>query len=158
MGYSRKKLLPQKGTGKARSGDRGSPIRHDGGRAMARSAPNDFTSDLPKKVYARAVRIALSDKYRKGELFIIEQHLDLPETDDEAAMALFLKKHGLRNNKISFITNEYAENLIKATDNYADNIDVIQKEGVEVRDLLHPHKIFIDLASLEWLSAEYDQY
>jgi large subunit ribosomal protein L4 len=155
MGYSRKKLLPQKGTGRARSGDRGSPIRHDGGVAMARTAPNDFTSELPRKVYSLAMRVALSDKYRQGGLFVVDTSLEIP-TEDPLAAKMFLKKHGLTKSKLLFITDEHAPNLLKATEPYDSKIDVVQKEGVEVRDILHADKIFIDLSSLEWFAEAYE--
>lgn len=155
MGYSRKKLLPQKGTGRARTGDRGSPIRHDGGVALARSAPNDFTSELPRKVYALAMKTALSDKYRTGELFVIDGALEIP-TEDSLASQMFLKKHGLKKEKLLFITEEHAPNLLKSTEPYQAKIDVVQKEGVEVRDILHAHKVFVDLGSLEWFAEAYE--
>lgn len=155
MGYSRKKLLPQKGTGKARSGDRGSPIRHDGGIAMARTAPNDFTSELPRKVYDLAMKVALSDKYRTGSLFVIDGSLEIP-TQDSLAAQIFLKKHGLKNQKLLFITDEHTPNLLEATEPYAAKVDVVQKEGIEVRDILHAHKVYIDLAALEWFAEAYE--
>ncbi|KAH3673058.1 hypothetical protein WICMUC_003891 [Wickerhamomyces mucosus] len=156
MGYSRKKLLPQKGSGKARSGDRGSPIRHDGGVALARTAPNDFTSDLPKKVYDLAIKIGLSDKYRTGNLFIINDELDFV-TGDHIATEIFLKKFQLKNQKLLFITNEYSENLVNSTDKFKNKIDIITKEGLEIKDLLNAHKVFIDLKSLQWISNNVDK-
>ncbi|CDR46019.1 CYFA0S21e01002g1_1 [Cyberlindnera fabianii] len=155
MGYSRKKLLPQKGTGKARSGDRGSPIRHDGGRAMARSAPNDHTSDLPKKVYGLAMRVALSDKYRNGDLVVVSNEMELP-TEDSLATKMFLRSSTLSNKKLLFITDNHCKNLLKSTEPYAEKIDVIQKEGIQVRDILHAQKVLIDLESLKWMADEYD--
>jgi large subunit ribosomal protein L4 len=156
MGYSRKKLLPQKGTGKARSGDRSSPIRHDGAVAHARSAPNDFTSELPKKIYSKAIHVALSEKYRQGELFVIEDDLEIPHKKGNASLIeLFLIKNNLKGLKLLFITNEHAPNLVFSTQKFEDKIDIVQKEGLEVKDLLHPHKIFIDLKSLEWLYKTY---
>lgn len=155
MGYSRKKLLPQKGTGRARSGDRSSPIRHDGAVAHARTAPNDFTSELPKKIYSKAIQVALSEKYKQGELFIIEEDLELLHKKDNALLIeLFLIKNNLKNRKLLFVTNEHSPNLIKSTQKFEDKIDVVQKEGIEIKDLLHPHKIFIDLKSLEWLYTQ----
>ncbi|CEP20562.1 54S ribosomal protein YmL6, mitochondrial Flags: Precursor [Cyberlindnera jadinii] len=154
MGYSRKKLLPQKGTGRARSGDRGSPVRHDGGVAMARTAPNDFTSDLPKKVYDLAMKIALSDKYRQGSLFIIDGSLEIP-TQDSLATQMFLKKHGLKGHKLLFITDEHTPNLLQSTEAYQSTIDVVQKEGIEVRDILHAEQVFIDLDALKWFADVY---
>lgn len=150
MGYSTKKLAPQKGTGRARVGDRGSPTRHDGGRALARNAPNFFGTDLPIKIYSKAVRIALSDAYRNGKIFLIENgKLNLP-TDDDIAVKMFLRKFDLNKKKLLFITNGLQNNLLKATEFNSKKIDVAEKEGVKVKDILKAEKIFIELNSLKY--------
>ena len=81
---SGRKLLPQKGTGKARVGDKKSPIRRGGGVAFpprgAAWLPNrkNYKTDLPRKIYDRAFRTALSYRHQKGELFVIENKIGSP--------------------------------------------------------------------------------
>ncbi len=157
MGYSNKKLAPQKGTGNARVGDRGSPTRHDGGVALARNAPNFHQTELPTKVYNKAVRIALSDAYRNGKIFLIkDDELDLP-TNDDIAIKMFLRKFEISNRKLLFITNGLKENLLKATEFNSKKIDVAEKEGVKVKDLLKADKIFIELKSLQYFQDIYGE-
>lgn len=151
MGYSRKKLLPQKGSGKARSGDRGSPIRHDGGVALARTAPNDHTSDLPKKVYDLAIKVGFSDKYRTGGLFVFNDKLDFV-TGDSMATDIFLKKFGLKNEKLLFVVDEECSNLVKSTEKYAKSIDIVDKYALEIKDILNAHKVFIHVDTLQWIA------
>ncbi|KAH3686780.1 hypothetical protein WICPIJ_002259 [Wickerhamomyces pijperi] len=151
MGYSRKKLLPQKGSGKARSGDRGSPIRHDGGVALARTAPNDHTSDLPKKVYDLALKVGFSDKYRNGALIVVNDKLDFA-TSDPLATEMFLKKFQLKNEKLLFVVDEECSNMVQSTEKYAKTIDIVDKYALEIKDILNAHKVFIHLDTLQWIA------
>jgi large subunit ribosomal protein L4 len=68
---SGRKLRPQKGTGSARLRDRGNPMLRGGGVAFG-PKPRDFSTDLPRKVYDLAWRTALSYRYSKGELIVVD--------------------------------------------------------------------------------------
>lgn len=164
-GYSRKKLLPQKGQGRARVGDRGSPIRHEGGRALARTAPNDYTTELPYKVYSSAFRTALSHQWRQGKLFIIggEQPVEEYESnitefvsDDSIAASQFLQKHNLLKKKLLFIVDQPRPNLQKALEPF-DYIDIISKEFLEVRDVLRALAVFVEMDALKYLANKYGE-
>lgn len=171
-GYSRRKLLPQKGTGRARAGDANSPTRHNGARALARNAPNDYTTALPYKIYSQAVLNALSHQYKSGNLFIIgggnelakTNELDLNELDlvpnpnaeadhGDIVFARFLKEYNLENKRLLFITSDLREGLMKHTDAFKDKVDIVQQEFVDVNDLLKAQRIFIELESLEFLAV-----
>lgn len=73
---SGRKLRPQKGTGRARLGDAGSPILRGGGKAHG-PRHRDFGTKLNKKVYDKAWRTALSYRYRRGELLVCEDGMEL---------------------------------------------------------------------------------
>lgn len=156
MNYSTRKLHAQKGTGMARVGDRGSPIRHDGGRALAKDAPNQYKTELPKNVYNKAIRIALSDAYKKGKIFLFENELDFPN-DDYLITKFFLKKHELQNEKLLFITNKLRKNLLKSSEKYNKKIDISQKELIKVKDLLKADKIFIEFNALKFFEEKYGE-
>lgn len=49
-----------------------------GGRAHG-PKPRDFSTDLPRKIYDLAWRTALSYRYKKGELLLLEDHIDIDE-------------------------------------------------------------------------------
>ncbi len=74
---SNKKPWRQKGTGRARAGNRRSPIWRGGGVAFG-PKPRDYAQRLPKKVARLAFRRALSEKIAGGGLTLIEE-LTLPE-------------------------------------------------------------------------------
>ncbi|MEA2103629.1 MAG: 50S ribosomal protein L4 [Candidatus Cloacimonadota bacterium] len=66
---SGRKLYRQKGTGRARAGDAGSPTRVGGGVAFAHK-PKNWTKKIPKKKKRLALRSALSSK--NEHIFIVE--------------------------------------------------------------------------------------
>lgn len=171
VGYSRRKILPQKGTGLARAGDANSPIRDSGGRALARTAPNDYTTDLPKKIYSLAFNNALSHQYRNGNIFVIGgdsalsevNELDLNELDilptaadkQDGAIVFekFLDEHKLKDKKLLFIINEPRAGLFAFTEEFEDKVNIVQKEFVDVNDILKAHRIFVELEALEYLAV-----
>ncbi|ODV96767.1 hypothetical protein PACTADRAFT_48582 [Pachysolen tannophilus NRRL Y-2460] len=166
--YSRRKLFKQKGTGRARVGDANSPIRNNGAVAHARTAPNDFSTELPFKVYANAYRTALSDYYRNDKLFIIggEEGPRLPTdnlnleiiTDQKQATEHFINKHELKNLNLLFIPNDLSNchNLEKSIRTLnKKRIKILSKEEVEVRDLLKANRIYIEKEALEFFAKEF---
>lgn len=170
-GYSRRKLLPQKGSGRARAGDANSPTRHNGARAMARTAPNDYSTVLPNKVYSQAMVNALSHQYRSGNLFIIgganalseTNNLDLNELElvptglegisGDILFERFLLEHGLTGKKLLFVISEPRQAFLQSTDRFKDTVDVVQQELLDVNDLLKAKKVFIELEALEYLTV-----
>lgn len=153
MGYSKKKLRPQKGSGRARMGDRGNPIRHDGGRAFGRAAGHDYSTSLPAQVYSKALRTALSFQYAKGNLLIVDDVADFV-TGHTNAGSQFLANHGLTGLSVTFVTDQFRANLHDATLD-CKNIDIVDKDGVTVRDLLRPRRLVIESAALLHLASEF---
>ncbi|WWC89966.1 50S ribosomal protein L4 [Kwoniella dendrophila CBS 6074] len=88
VNYSGRKLRPQKGTGRARVGDASSGTRR-GGAPIHPIFAKDWSQDLPRKVRALGLKIALSSKLNSGLLRIVK---DLNEGEwkgtNEASRAL----------------------------------------------------------------------
>ncbi len=61
----------QKGTGRARAGDKGSPIWVGGGVAFG-PHPRDYSKKVPKKVKVLAFRKALSARILAGDVLLVE--------------------------------------------------------------------------------------
>lgn len=83
VNYSGKKMRPQKGTGRARLGDRGSPMLKGGGRAFGPRAkgPEGWKRKINRKEEQLGLKVSLSDKWRSGNLAIVDKlALDLPKT------------------------------------------------------------------------------
>lgn len=156
MGYSRQKLRPQKGSGRARMGDRGSPTRHDGGRAFARHAPFDWSTGLPRQIYAKAVRVALSHLYKSGRLFVLDDGVTADfVTSHTKAGDLFVKAHNIgKHSNLLVIPSEFRMNFHEATENY-HKIEIVSKDAIEVRDLLKAENVIIEKEALEYLAEQY---
>eukprot|EP00668_Euglena_longa_P040868 GGOE01053791.1.p1 GENE.GGOE01053791.1~~GGOE01053791.1.p1 ORF type:complete len:332 (+),score=44.45 GGOE01053791.1:48-1043(+) len=74
VSYSGRKIRPQKGTGKSRQGDKGSPILRGGGRAFPKRQ-RDWSYPLPEDVQILGLRMALTAKLVTGRLIVVD---DLP--------------------------------------------------------------------------------
>jgi large subunit ribosomal protein L4 len=79
---SHKKPWKQKHTGRARAGDRKSPIWRGGGTVFG-PKPRDFGTALPVKARRVALRTAIAGKIQDGELVIA----DLPKFDAPSSKA-----------------------------------------------------------------------
>ena len=70
--YSTRKIYKQKGTGNARHGERGANIFRKGGTAHGPQV-RSHAHDLPKKVRALGLKMALSAKAKAGELIVLDK-------------------------------------------------------------------------------------
>lgn len=83
---STRKLYRQKGTGRARVGDRRPPHRIGGGVAMG-PRPRSHRQRIPQAAKAEGLRSALSDKAQSGDLIILES-FELPTAKTKAVQAV----------------------------------------------------------------------
>ncbi|SVC32587.1 uncharacterized protein METZ01_LOCUS285441, partial [marine metagenome] len=72
VSFSSKKLYRQKGTGNARSGSAKSPLRRHGGVVFGPS-PRDHSMRMNKKFRKLALFSALSEKFRRNEIMVLDQ-------------------------------------------------------------------------------------
>jgi len=111
---SSKKLYKQKGTGRARAGNRRTPVRVGGGHAFAK-VPKDWSYRLPKKALRLATRMALRLKFESGEV-VATTTLSITEPKTRQ-VATLLKALGLINKKCLFVTETKNDDLVRATRN-----------------------------------------
>src|ERR671932_1748685 len=79
---SGRKLWRQKGTGRARISSLRSPLWKGGGNVHG-PQPRDWSSKLPKKMRRGALRSALSERLREGNLIIVDEFsIAQPKTKD----------------------------------------------------------------------------
>lgn len=80
----------QKGTGRARHGSRRSPI-WTGGGVVHGPQPRDYAQRTPKKMIAAALRGALSDRARDGQVFVVSELVSGETPSTKAAIASLSK-------------------------------------------------------------------
>lgn len=79
---SGRKLYRQKGTGRARVGNKKSPTRVHGGVAFG-PKPRSFRQSTPKKVRRLALLSALADKFQSNNVIIIDDiNIEKPKTKE----------------------------------------------------------------------------
>ena len=78
---SGRKLFPQKHTGRARAGGLRAPQRRGSGKAFG-PKPRDYHQRMPKKMRRLAIKCALSDKLREGEMVVVSELDVQPKTRD----------------------------------------------------------------------------
>ena len=88
---SGKKLWKQKGTGRARIASLRSPLWKGGGNVHG-PQPKDWGYEMPKKMKRGALRSALSERLREGNLFVVEE-LNLDAVEVKSASGEVLANH-----------------------------------------------------------------
>jgi large subunit ribosomal protein L4 len=158
---SNRKIRPQKGTGAARLGDKKSPMLKGGGVAFG-PKPRDFSTELPRKVYDQAWRTAISYRYRKGELILVdgELEIDVAEGSLERYMKDLLswQNMGHGGGRTLFVTAERRHNLFDALEgeNMGRHARALEADYVDVKDMLELGRVVIERDALEMLLLEHE--
>ncbi len=140
---SGRKLWVQKGTGRARVGDRKNPLWKGGGTIHG-PQPRSYAYSMPKKKRRLALRSALASKARDGELVVVDG-LGLTEISTKA-LAANLKGMGIENALI--VVPERDEVLEKSARNLP-KVKVLRVEGLNVYDVLCFEKLVLLKGALE---------
>jgi large subunit ribosomal protein L4 len=145
VAYSGRKILPQKGTGNARHGDRGAPIFVGGGVAHG-PKPRDYSYNINKKVRRKALKMALSDRAKEGNIIVVEDFtFEQPKTKQAVE---FLKSLGIENDKVLLVIADKDVNVQKSFRNLP-KVVVIPAEGLNVYDILWANKVVITKNALQ---------
>jgi large subunit ribosomal protein L4 len=80
----------QKGTGRARQGSRRAP-QWKGGGVVHGPLPRDYSQRTPKKMKKAALRGALSDRARAGQVYVVEGFVEGERPSTKAAVAALAK-------------------------------------------------------------------
>jgi large subunit ribosomal protein L4 len=138
---SGRKLWRQKGTGRARVGAASSPLRRGGGVTFG-PLPRDYSFKINKKVRKAALRMALADKFKTGQLIVVDS-LHLEEIKTKKFFEI-LKNLDLDN--VLIVTEKPDENLEKSSRNIR-KVKLLRAEGLNVYDILtHEHLLFVEPA------------
>lgn len=133
-----KKPWKQKGTGRARQGSMRSP-QFVGGAVIFGPKPRSHATDLPKKLCALGLRMALSLKSGTGKLVVLDDAK--PKDHKTKAMASALTKMGVES--ALFVTGKEVDaNFARATANLP-KIDVLPSQGANVYDILRRDTLFL---------------
>ena len=144
-----KKMYKQKGTGQARHGAMSVPQFRGGGKAMGPVLRSRET-DLPKKVRALGLKMALSAKRQDGHLVVLDA-AKVKEAKTKGLAASF-GKLGLASAVI--VDGAFDEGFVRAARNIR-NIDLLPVDGINVLDLLRREKLVLTKAALSQIEERF---
>ncbi|HXV44932.1 MAG TPA: 50S ribosomal protein L4 [Anaerolineae bacterium] len=125
------KWYRQKGTGRARHGDRKAPIFVGGGQAH-KPVPRDYTQKMPRKMRRLALRSALSAKAAAEQIIILDKLVfDEPKTVEVLQLLDNLQVSG----SAVILLPESNENVEKSARNL-ENVKTLRAGYLNIRDLL----------------------
>lgn len=153
---SGRKLWKQKGTGRARIASLRSPLWKGGGNVHG-PQPRDWSYKMPKKMRRGALRSALSERLREGNLIVIDEFgFKSPKTKDfiQAVSQLGLSEDK-KAAKTLIVDSLDNANLVLSTRN-VQKTKVTNSFGLNIYDLLYHEKLLISKAAIEELNTLLD--
>jgi large subunit ribosomal protein L4 len=149
---SGKKPWRQKGTGRARVGEIRNPLWRKGGTALG-PQPRSYEYSLPKKVEKGALRAALSQKLRDGEVIVVDA-LSVGEIKTKAAAEMLrrlgIEDRGKKASKVLLVDVKLEDKLSLSMRNI-DGVRVLPSNRVSARDVMNTRRVVLTQAALEKL-------
>ena len=153
---SGRKLWKQKGTGRARIASLRSPLWKGGGNVHG-PQPRDWSYQMPKKMRRGALRSALSERVREGNLIVIDElGFATPRTKDFiGAMSGLKLSEGKKPTKILIVDSLDNENLVLSSRN-VEKTKVVNSFGLNIYDIIYHEKLVLSKAAVEELNELLD--
>ncbi|HLH55794.1 MAG TPA: 50S ribosomal protein L4 [Verrucomicrobiae bacterium] len=145
---SGKKPWRQKGTGRARAGSFASPLWRGGGVVFG-PKPRDFGKKVSRKTRQLALRKALSERLRAGDVVLVDDlKLSSAKTKDFVKVLKALELSG----SALIVAQAPDENLTRASRNLA-NVSLATSESLNTYDVLRPDKLVFTRGAFEQVEA-----
>ncbi|MEE4539877.1 MAG: 50S ribosomal protein L4 [Erythrobacter sp.] len=144
------KFGAQKGSGRARHGDRGAPIFIGGGKAHG-ARKREFEQSLNKKIRALGLKMALSSKAKNG--LVVVDSLELENAKTKALKGHF-DAAGF-SGKVLFIDGESVNDSFKKAAGNLPGINVLPAQGANVYDILNHDTLVLTKDAVEKLEARF---
>ncbi len=155
---STRKIYRQKGTGRARHGDKYAPIFVGGGKAHGPTGLENFALKLPRKMRRRALFSALTSKLKNKEVVVVDGLAKVkPKTKEMIKITQNLKLKTQNHNlklKTSIILPEKLENVMRAARNIA-NLDLLQAGQLNAYRVLNGGRLLLMKESLKKMREVY---
>lgn len=145
---SNKKPWKQKGTGRARSGEKRSPIWSGGGVVFG-PRPRDFSKKINSKVKALAFSRALFDRCSAGEIDVIEK-FDAPKAKTKEMQKVI--RAIAPKGKVLVVDETFTLETARAARNLC-SVEMQEASKLNTLDLAQYKKIIVSTAALEKIIA-----
>jgi large subunit ribosomal protein L4 len=145
---SNKKPWRQKGTGRARAGSHQSPLWVGGGVVFG-PRPRDFSKKVSRKTRALALRKALSERLKAGDVVLVDDlKLASPKTKDFVSLMSTLELTGTT----LVVSTGTDKNLTLASRNI-ENVALTTSDSLNTYDILRPDKLLFTKSAFEKVEA-----
>jgi large subunit ribosomal protein L4 len=141
---SNKKPWRQKGTGRARAGSFQSPLWVGGGVVFG-PRPRDFSKKVSKKTKQLALRKALSERLKAGDVVVVDDlKLETPKTKDFIGV---ISKLDLKGSMI-VVSAGINKNLSLASRN-VPGVALVTSDSLNTYDVLRPAKLLFTKSAFQ---------
>jgi len=154
---SGRKLWKQKGTGRARIASLRSPLWKGGGNVHG-PQPRDWSYQMPKKMRRGALRSALSERLREGNIIIIDEfEFKNPKTSEfvGALAGLKLSDDKRKVVKTLIVDSLDNQNLVLSSRN-VEKTTVTNSFGLNIYDIIDHEKLLISKSAIEEINQLLD--
>ncbi len=148
---SRRKIWRQKGTGRARHGDRYAPIFVGGGVAHGPTGEENWKLKLTKKMRRAALFSALTSKLKTDEIKVVKGLEKVkPKTKEMAQVLKKLAKEG----KLTIVLSEKTENVILGARNIK-GVSLVQASLLNTYQVLNGGTLILMKESIDKLKETF---
>ena len=145
-----KKMYRQKGTGGARHGNKAAPQFRGGGKAFG-PVVRSHEHDLPKKVRALGLKLALSAKAKGANIVVLDEAV----AADPKTKALKIKLAALGLTNALIIDGANPQNQFRLAARAIPQIDVLPVQGINVYDILRRDTLVLTKAAVSALEERF---
>src|SRR5213078_3138388 len=143
-----KKPWRQKGTGRARAGSFQSPLWRGGGVVFG-PKPRDFGKKVGRKTRQLALRKALSERLRAGDVVLVDDlKLDSPKTKSVVGVLSALELTGT-----ALIVAQAADKNLSLASRNIPNVSLTTSDALNTYDILRPDKLLFTKSAFEQVEA-----
>jgi large subunit ribosomal protein L4 len=149
---SGKKPWRQKGTGRARVGEIRNPLWRKGGTVFG-PQPRSYEYQLPKKVEKGALRAALTQKLRDGEVTVVDA-LSVAEIKTKAAVEMLRRlgvDGGPKRASTVLLVDVKPEDKLSLSVRNIEGVRVLASNRVSARDIVNSRRVVLTRAAIEKL-------
>ncbi len=145
-----KKMYRQKGTGGARHGNKAAPQFRGGGKAFG-PVVRSHEHDLPKKIRALGLKLALSAKAKGANIVVLDEAV----AAEAKTKALKTKLAALGLTNALIIDGALPQDQFRLAARAIPQIDVLPVQGINVYDILRRDTLVLTKAAVSALEERF---
>ena len=143
---SGRKPWRQKGTGRARVGETRTPLWRKGGTVFG-PQPRDYGYRIPRKVERGALRAALTQRMREGEVLVVDA-LSVAEIKTKVAVEL-LQRLGIEGKAL--LVDVKPDDKLALSVRNLEQVRILPSNQIGARDVMAARRVVVTQAAIERL-------